>query len=53
MTSTTGLYTLWRGSSRHNVELELKHQYVGDIKDYRRYALLRALSAGQPNSSPA
>jgi len=24
----------------------VKHQYVGDISDYRKYALLRALSAG-------
>ena len=27
----------------------MKHQYVGDINDYRKYALLRALSAGGPN----
>jgi hypothetical protein len=27
----------------------VKHQYVGDINDYRKYALLRALSAGGAN----
>ncbi len=27
----------------------MKHQYVGDINDYRKYALLRALSAGGAN----
>jgi hypothetical protein len=27
----------------------VKHQYVGDISDYRKYALLRALSAGGAN----
>jgi hypothetical protein len=27
----------------------VKHQYVGDINDYRKYALLRALSAGGTN----
>jgi hypothetical protein len=27
----------------------VKHQYVGDINDYRKYALLRALSAGGMN----
>jgi hypothetical protein len=27
----------------------VKHQYVGDINDYRKYALLRALSAGSAN----
>jgi hypothetical protein len=27
----------------------MKHQYVGDINDYRKYALLRALSAGGVN----
>lgn len=27
----------------------MKHQYVGDISDYRKYALLRALSWGGPN----
>lgn len=27
----------------------MKHQYVGDISDYRKYALLRALSAGGSN----
>lgn len=27
----------------------MKHQYVGDINDYRKYALLRALSAGGTN----
>lgn len=27
----------------------MKHQYVGDISDYRKYALLRALSAGGAN----
>lgn len=27
----------------------MKHQYVGDINDYRKYALLRALSAGGDN----
>lgn len=27
----------------------VKHQYVGDINDYRKYALLRALSAGGLN----
>lgn len=29
--------------------LGVKHQYVGDINDYRKYALLRALSAGGLN----
>ncbi|MCL7999968.1 hypothetical protein M8994_17165 [Brucella sp. 21LCYQ03] len=28
----------------------MKHQYVGDINDYRKYALLRALSAEGTNS---
>ncbi|MGX5709263.1 hypothetical protein [Brucella lupini] len=28
----------------------MKHQYVGDINDYRKYALLRALSANGTNS---
>lgn len=28
----------------------MKHQYVGDINDYRKYALLRALSASGTNS---
>lgn len=28
----------------------VKHQYVGDISDYRKYALLRALSSGGANS---
>lgn len=28
----------------------MKHQYVGDISDYRKYALLRALSWGGANS---
>lgn len=27
----------------------MKHQYVGDVNDYRKYALLRALSAGSAN----
>lgn len=27
----------------------MKHQYVGDINDYRKYALLRALSSGGTN----
>ncbi|MGB3900116.1 MAG: hypothetical protein WA973_16385 [Mesorhizobium sp.] len=27
----------------------MKHQYVGDISDYRKYALLRALSSGGAN----
>lgn len=27
----------------------MKHQYVGDISDYRKYALLRALSVGGAN----
>lgn len=27
----------------------MKEQYVGDISDYRKYALLRALSAGGAN----
>lgn len=27
----------------------MKHQYVGDINDYRKYALLRALSVGGAN----
>lgn len=27
----------------------MKHQYVGDINDYRKYVLLRALSAGGAN----
>lgn len=27
----------------------MKHQYVGDINDYRKYALLRALSADGAN----
>lgn len=27
----------------------VKHQYIGDINDYRKYALLRALSAGGVN----
>jgi hypothetical protein len=27
----------------------VKHQYVGDINDYRKYALLRSLSAGGAN----
>lgn len=27
----------------------MKHQYVGDINDYRKYALLRALSSGGAN----
>jgi len=27
----------------------VKHQYVGDINDYRKYALLRALSSGGAN----
>ena len=27
----------------------MKHQYVGDISDYRKYVLLRALSAGGAN----
>lgn len=27
----------------------MKHQYVGDINDYRKYALLRALSEGGTN----
>ena len=27
----------------------MKHQDVGDINDYRKYALLRALSAGGAN----
>jgi hypothetical protein len=27
----------------------VKHQYVGDISDYRKYALLRALSSGGTN----
>jgi hypothetical protein len=27
----------------------VKHQYVGDINDYRKYALLRALAAGGAN----
>lgn len=30
-------------------EATVKHQYVGDINDYRKYALLRALSAGGAN----
>ena len=30
-------------------EGRVKHQYVGDINDYRKYALLRALSAGGAN----
>lgn len=27
----------------------MKHQYVGDINNYRKYALLRALSADGAN----
>ncbi|TGU88066.1 hypothetical protein EN794_049725 [Mesorhizobium sp. M00.F.Ca.ET.151.01.1.1] len=27
----------------------MKHQYVGDVSDYRKYALLRALSWGGAN----
>jgi hypothetical protein len=27
----------------------VKHQFVGDVSDYRKYALLRALSAGRAN----
>jgi hypothetical protein len=41
---------LWHG--RPNVDSggdRVKHQYVGDINDYRKYALLRALSAGGAN----
>jgi hypothetical protein len=30
-------------------EGRVKHQYVGDINDYRKYALLRSLSAGGAN----
>lgn len=36
--------------SRHaDSGARVKHQYVGDINDYRKYALLRALSAGGAN----
>lgn len=27
----------------------MKHQYVGDINDYRKYTLLRLLSSGGTN----
>lgn len=49
MTSPTGLCTFWRHRQRQFVGFGVKHQYVGDINDYRKYALLRALSAGGAN----
>lgn len=33
----------------YDSEAGVKHQYVGDINDYRKYALLRALSSGCAN----
>ncbi|MGB6664771.1 MAG: hypothetical protein WBD78_15745 [Methylocella sp.] len=38
--------SVWCTSKSTSVEVSVKEQYVGDINDYRKYALLRRLQAG-------